>query len=231
MEGRYCPFIVTAATYYPPPWLQCEGGGASESPSPVRLGSNTEGTASDAPPPPPKQTKPGKDPATGRFLPGHPGRPGHTGSRHTVTIAVEQMMVDEAGVLTRRCIDLAKQGDPTALKIVMDRIAPVRKGRVLPKLRREHNEGSIDALLRAVLDGEITPEEGKSVTSLIEGAAQVAAAQALASIRRRQLELLEKASKEGTASGVMIVPLAGGVDEWEASAIAGQQLLKAKVRE
>lgn len=231
MEGRYRPLIVTAATYYPPPWLQSEGGGASEFSSSVRQGPALEDTASDAPPPSPKKTKPGKDPATGRYLPGHPGRPGHTGSRHSVTIAVEQMMVDEAGTLTRRCIDLAKQGDPTALKIVMDRIAPVRKGRVLPRLRREHGEGSIDALLRAVLDGEITPEEGKSVTSLIEGAAQVAAAQALASIRRRQLDLLEKAAKDGTASGVMIVPLAGSLDEWESSSVLAQHQLKAKVRE
>jgi hypothetical protein len=169
---------------------------------------------------------------TGRFVKGHPGRPGSTGSRNKVTVAVENMMVDEAGVITRKCIDLAKQGDPTALKIVMDRIAPIRKGRVLPKLRREHGEGSIEALLRAVLDGEITPEEGKSVTTLIEGAAQVAAVQALAKIRQRQLELLEGGGgTDGTGSGVMIVPLFAGLDEWETTVTPLQHQLKAKVRE
>jgi hypothetical protein len=225
----YRRFTVTVASLYTPPWLPQEGGGASEPSSSARTwGPVAEGTASDASPPSPTK-KPSKDPVTGRFVKGGGGNV--NGSRHGVTIAVEKMMVDEAGALTRRCIDLAKQGDPTALKLVMDRIAPVRKGRVLPRLRRETGEGSIEALLRAVLDGEITPEEGKSVTSLIEGAAQVAAAQALASIRRRQLELLEKAAKEGTASGVMLVPLLAGLDQWEATATSMQHQLKAKVRE
>jgi hypothetical protein len=212
---------------YTPPWLWNKSGGESESPSLAGRGPDSESTASDAPPPLPPR-KLAKDPVTGRFVKGHGGN--QNGSTHTVTLAVEKMMVDEAGALTRRCIDLAKAGDPTALKIVMDRIAPVRRGRVLPKLRREHGEGSIEALLRAVLDGEITPEEGKSVTSLIEGAAQVAAAQALAELRKRQLQLLERVSKEGLASGVMLVPFAG-LDEWESRAQVSQSELKERVRE
>lgn len=220
---------MTVKPSYTQPWLLKESGGASESSSPARQGPAGESTASDAPPPVVEKKKAAKDPVTGRFLPGHGGN--LNGSRHSVTIAVEDMMVSEAGALTRRCIDLAKAGDPTALKIVIDRIAPLRKGRVLPRLRREHGEGSIEALLRAVLDGEITPEEGKSVTSLIEGAAQVAAAQALADIRRRQLELLKAASEGGGSSGVMLVPLLTGLDEWESLSVPAQAQLKVKVRE
>jgi len=35
----------------------------------------------------------------------------------------------EAEELTRKCIELAKAGDTTALRLCMERIAPVRKGR------------------------------------------------------------------------------------------------------
>jgi hypothetical protein len=38
------------------------------------------------------------------------------GSKNGVTIAIENMMEGEAEVITRRCIDLANSGDPTALK-------------------------------------------------------------------------------------------------------------------
>lgn len=186
-------------------------------------------TAPDAPPPVVPRTL-AKDPKTGRFEKGNSGR--LHGSRHSTTLAVEKLMVDEAGALTRRCIDLAKAGDPTAMKIVMDRIAPVRRGRSLPRLQRETGEGSIEAILRAVLDGEITPEEGKSVTSLIESAAQVAAAQALAEVRKRQLKLLEQAGKDGlTAGGVMLVPLIDCLNQWEIAAQTAQHTLKAKVKE
>lgn len=141
-------------------------------------------------------------------------------------------MEGEAEVITRRCIDLAKAGDPTALRIVMDRIAPVRKGRLLQGLARRAGENSIESLLRAVLEGDLTPEEGKDVVGLIESAARVAAARALADMRRQQLEALKKIAEGGPASGgLMLVPLAGGLDEWEAIAAPMQHQLKVTVRD
>ncbi|WP_426737265.1 hypothetical protein, partial [Pseudomonas aeruginosa] len=104
-----------------------------------------------------------------------------------------------------------KRGDPTAMRLVMDRIAPVRKGRPIPKLEKRDGETSIEALLRPVLDGEIAPEEGKEVVGLIESAARVAATQVLADMRQRQMEAIQKATDSGgVPGGVMLVPMLGG---------------------
>jgi hypothetical protein len=170
------------------------------------------------------------DPKTGRFMKGAPGRP--KGSRNKVTLAIENMMEGEAEAITRHCIDLAKRGDPTAMKIVMDRIAPVRKGRPIPKLEKRDGETNIDALLRAVLDGEIAPEEGKEVVGLIESAARVAATQILADMRQRQMEAIQKAADSGgVPGGVMLVPMLGGLDDWESAVVKQQHHLKLTVKE
>lgn len=167
--------------------------------------------------------------ALGRFIKG-PGRP--KGSRNKVTLAIENMMEGEAETITRHCIDLAKRGDPTAMRIVMDRIAPVRKGRPIPKLEKRDGETSIEALLRAVLDGEISPDEGREVVGLIESAARVAATQVLADMRQRQMEAIQKATDSGgVPGGVMLVPMLGGLDEWEGAVIKQQHHLKLTVKE
>lgn len=170
------------------------------------------------------------DPKTGRFMKGAPGRP--KGSRNKVTLAIENMMEGEAETITRHCIDLAKRGDPTAMRIVMDRIAPVRKGRPIPKLEKRDGETSIEALLRAVLEGEIAPEEGKEVVGLIESAARVAATQILADMRQRQMEAFQKAADSGgVPGGVMLVPMLGGLDDWESAVLKQQHQLKLTVKE
>jgi hypothetical protein len=141
------------------------------------------------------------------------------------------MMEGEAEAITRRCIELAKQGDPTALKIVMDRIAPVRKGRPLQGLARRSNESSVEALLRAVLEGELTPDEGKDVVGMIESAARIAATKALSDMRAEQMEALRRASESGALGGsVMVVPFASP-DDWESMAVTAQRQLKSTVRE
>ena len=171
-----------------------------------------------------------KDAKTGRFIRGGAGRP--KGSRNKVTLAIENMMEGEAEAITRHCIDLAKRGDPTAMRIVMDRIAPVRKGRPIPKLEKRDGETSIEALLRAVLEGEIAPEEGKEVVGLIESAARVAATQILADMRQRQMEAFQKAADSGgVPGGVMLVPMLGGLDDWESAVLKQPQHLKLTVKE
>ncbi|MEV2063539.1 hypothetical protein ABZQ88_10340 [Pseudomonas aeruginosa] len=170
------------------------------------------------------------DPKTGRFMKGAPGRP--KGSRNKVTLAIENMMEGEAEAITRSCIDLAKRGDPTAMRIVMDRVCPQRKGRTIPKLEKRDGETSIEALLRAVLEGEIAPEEGKEVVGLIESAARVAATQILADMRQRQMEAFQKAADSGgVPGGVMLVPMLGGLDDWESAVLKQQQHLKLTVKE
>jgi hypothetical protein len=170
-----------------------------------------------------------QDPLTGKFLKGHGGRP--KGSRNRVTLAIENMLEGEGERIARVAIERALAGDPVALKLVLDRIAPVRKGRSLPTIDVKDGEGKIEALLRAVLDGELTPDEGQSVIGLIESAARIQVAHALEDQRRAQLDALKKAQESGAVQGgVMLVPVLD-LQNWDAQAQTDQQQLKSRVRE
>jgi Family of unknown function (DUF5681) len=66
----------------------------------------------------------------GRFVKGAPsanprGRP--VGSRHKATLAAEALLDGQVEQLTQACIDKALAGDPSALRIVMDRIIAPRR--------------------------------------------------------------------------------------------------------
>lgn len=173
-----------------------------------------------------------QDPKSGKFLPGNSGGNGRpSGSRNKVTIACEELLEGEGEKLTRKAIDLALSGDTTALKICLDRIMPARKGRPLPKLERAEGENPVETLLRAVLDGHVTPEEGRDVVSMVESAARVAATQILADMRQQQIQAIQKATDAGAIpGGVMLVPLGGSLDDWEAAALGKQNDLKITVR-
>lgn len=173
-----------------------------------------------------------QDPKSGKFLPGNSGGAGRPkGSRNKVTLACEELLEGEGEKLTRKAIDLALSGDTTALKLCIDRIIPPRKGRPLPKLERKEGENPVETLLRAVLDGHVTPEEGRDVVSMVESAARVAATQILADMRREQIQAIQKATDAGAIpGGVMLVPLGGSLDDWEAAALGKQNALKQQVR-
>jgi len=107
----------------------------------------------------------------GKFGPGNPGRP--IGSRHKTTLAVESLLGGEAERLTRKVIELALAGDTTALRLCMDRIAPVPKSRPvkfdIPMVRAAADlPPALTALMQAAGSGNLTPDEAASVAGLLE---------------------------------------------------------------
>jgi predicted GNAT family acetyltransferase len=106
----------------------------------------------------------------GRFTKGNPGKP--RGARSQTTLAIESLLGKEATKLTRKAIKSALDGDGTALKLCMERIAPVRRGRVVtvesfPKVSSAADvPGALSALLQAVAKGELTTDEAESIASL-----------------------------------------------------------------
>ena len=107
----------------------------------------------------------------GTFAQGNPGRP--AGSRNAVTRAVEELLQGEAEGLTRKAVDMALEGDTTALRLCLERIAPTRKDAPvqfdLPDLdTAEDAMSAAKAVLRAVSTGEVTPVEGATVMGLVE---------------------------------------------------------------
>src|SRR5215204_3489621 len=100
------------------------------------------------------------------FEPGKSGNPEGRpkGARNKITLAVEQLLDSEAEALTRKAIELAKNGDLAAIRICLDRICPTRKDRhvsfALPAIETPADAVRASAaIVAAVADGELTPSE------------------------------------------------------------------------
>jgi hypothetical protein len=99
------------------------------------------------------------------------GRP--QGSRNKSTIALQEILDGHGESITKKCALLALQGDPTALRLCMDRLIPPRKEHpVKLKLARvttaRETSEAVSDVLQAVAEGQLLPSEGASITSILE---------------------------------------------------------------
>lgn len=109
--------------------------------------------------------------ADGTFAQGNPGKP--KGSRHRATQAIEALLEGQREALTQAAIDKALEGDVTALRLCLDRIAPARKDAPvsfdLPDIETAADAANAArAILRAVASGEVTPIEAATVMAVVE---------------------------------------------------------------
>ena len=75
--------------------------------------------------------------------------------------------------MTRKVVELAKDGHPVALRLCLDRLLPPRKDRpvnfTLPQLTGAQDlVPTLGAILAAVARGDITPGEGQSLTAMLD---------------------------------------------------------------
>ena len=110
-----------------------------------------------------------------RFKPGQSGNPSGKpkGSLNRVTLAIQSLLDGEGEELTRKAIELAKEGDLTALRLCLERICPPRKSRPinieLPDVKTGEGVSQAQAVVvRAVGEGELTPEEGQVLSNILE---------------------------------------------------------------
>lgn len=107
----------------------------------------------------------------GTFAEGNPGKP--RGTRHRATRAVLNLLDGEAEALTRQAVTMALEGDTTALRLCLERIAPPRKDApvavTLPSMRCAQDAAqAAAAIVQAVALGELTPTEGAHVMALVD---------------------------------------------------------------
>lgn len=109
-----------------------------------------------------------------KFQPGKSGNPvgKPKGSRNKTTLAIEVLLEGEAEALTRKAIDLALAGDGPALRMCLDRLAPPRKDAPvtfdLPPIKSVADAVEASStLLAAVAGGDVTPDEGGRIMSLL----------------------------------------------------------------
>jgi hypothetical protein len=112
--------------------------------------------------------------SNGQFTKGTSGNPSGRppGSRNRVTLLVEGLLGGEAEQLTRKAIELALEGDIQALRLCLNRITPPCKDRLvhfeLPAaLNPDEIALAMAAILRAISEGKITPQEGEVLSRIL----------------------------------------------------------------
>jgi hypothetical protein len=115
-----------------------------------------------------------KSTADTRFQAGNPGGPGRpVGSRNAATIALDRIADDAGEEILNAMVGAAKGGDMRAADLVLSRIWPARKSRpialTLPAIQSASDVvEAVGAVADAVGAGEITPDEGQAVASILE---------------------------------------------------------------
>lgn len=119
-------------------------------------------------------------PNPGQFQKGVSGNPAGRprGARNRATVLAEQLLEGEAERLVRQAIDRAMDGDVLAMRLCLERILPVLRGRRIqldlpsddtaPEQAARGIAGAVSATARAMAEGEITPEEAMTVAGIFE---------------------------------------------------------------
>jgi hypothetical protein len=99
------------------------------------------------------------------------------GTRHSATKLAEALIDGQAEALVQRALALALSGDPTAMRIVMDRLCPPRRERTvsleMPSIKSATDLiAAAAALADAASSGEITPGEAASLSTLVANTAK-----------------------------------------------------------
>jgi hypothetical protein len=109
------------------------------------------------------------------FQPGQSGNPAGRprGARNKATVLFEELLEGNGEAVIRKIIEQAKEGEGKALGWLMGILIPKRKGVPievdLPRLEgAEDAPPVIAAILAAVGAGDVTPDEGISLTRLVE---------------------------------------------------------------
>ena len=109
------------------------------------------------------------------FEKGQSGNPGgrRVGCRNKTTIAAAAFLAGEAEALTRRAVELALVGDPTALRLCLERILPPCRDRivkfVLPPIESAADiAAAMKAVTSALAGGVITPAEAATIAAVVD---------------------------------------------------------------
>jgi hypothetical protein len=129
------------------------------------------------------------------FQHGNPGKP--KGARHRTTLACDALLEGEAEAITRKAIEMAKGGDPVAIRLCLERIAPPRRDRpvpfTLPALDTAADaKTAAAAIVRAVANGDLTPSEAAELSKLLDNFTRVLEATDF----QVRLEALEKKANQ-----------------------------------
>lgn len=127
----------------------------------------------------------GRD-SKGRFARGNPGR--KPGSRNRVNARLDAIFSKDAATVAEATIQAAKDGDVSAMRLVLERAFPAPKDRHLSPIELPESPGeAMAAIVRAVAAGELLPSEGERLAGLVKARHELATWQEI----EERLALLE----------------------------------------
>lgn len=129
------------------------------------------------------------------FERGNSGRP--KGAQNQTTRMLQRLMEADAETIVNVVVEGAKKGDWTAAKLVLDRIVAPRKDNPvllhLPQITTLDDAAlAMSIVIEAVSTGNISPNEGSSITNLISSYTQAVEISHL----EKRLALLESRSEK-----------------------------------
>jgi len=103
------------------------------------------------------------------------GRP--KGSQNKATVALQEMLEDSGTSIMAKLKLMALKGDRTAMRLCLERLLPVRKGRPVqfklsPIKTVADATRAMNAVLQDVSNGLLTPEEGHMLSGMIQAQGQ-----------------------------------------------------------
>ena len=109
------------------------------------------------------------------FQPGNKyGRGRPRGSRNKVARVCQDTLDSHAEALTKKCLYMAFQGNPTAMRLCMERLTPARRQRTvqfkMPPVKTIADVAmALEMVVSGVGRGQLTPTEGQAFAGLLEG--------------------------------------------------------------
>ncbi len=95
------------------------------------------------------------------------------GTRHKATQLAETLLDGQTEQLVNKCVEMAIDGDSTAMRICMDRLISPRKSRpiIIQLPDTKTAVGVADAqskVVKTVAEGELTIKDGQALSSILE---------------------------------------------------------------
>jgi Family of unknown function (DUF5681) len=149
-----------------------------------------------------------KPPGRARGRPFAKGRSGNpsgrpAGSRNKTTAAAALLLAGQSEALTQKAVELALSGDPSAMRLCLDRILPPCRERAvefaLPSIESAADIApAMKAVTAALGRGIITPGEGEAIARIVDTFVRAIET----SDFERRLKLLEERQAAGAAERV-----------------------------
>lgn len=111
----------------------------------------------------------------GQFEKGRSGNPAGRpkGARNRATQALEKILDGDAEAILNKAVEMAKDGDPVAMRLCLDRLIPVRRDRPItfalpPITTTDDLPKATGVIVTAVAAGELTPSEAAEISKTLD---------------------------------------------------------------